>query len=244
MIRLRFRYTKLGKIRFIGHRDLARVWERALRRSELPVASTEGFSPRPKVHFGLALSTGFESLGEYLDVDLTEDADEASIASGPDMAAQVTPLLPEGMDVQMVQHIDRGQSLQAAVAVCSWRIEVGGVSPTVLADRVGTLMSAEVVDMVRTRKERTTEQDIRPSLQLLEVDGPVERVTWDEGSLLFAELRTAPPGLKVAELLELIAPEAVESRVCRTHQWIEGDGARQEPLSLATHPPYAGMRAS
>lgn len=244
MIRLRFRYTKLGKIRFIGHRDLARVWERALRRSGLPVASTEGFSPRPKLHFGLALSTGFESLGEYLDVDLADGADPSELADGPDMAAQFTPLLPEGIDVQMVQSIDRGQSLQAAVALCSWRIEVGGLAPDELAKRVGTLMAADVVDMERTRKERTTTQNIRPSLQLLDVAGPVERVTWDDGALLFAELRTEPPGLKVAELLELLAPEAVESRVCRTHQWIESDGARQEPLSLATHSPYAGMRAS
>jgi radical SAM-linked protein len=244
MIRLRFRYTKLGKIRFIGHRDLARVWERALRRSGLPVASTEGFSPRPKLHFGLALSTGFESLGEYLDVDLEPDADQSLIPDGPDLAVRITPLLPEGIDVQVVQPIDRGQSLQSAVAACSWRIEVGGVAPDELTDRVGTLMATDVMPMVRTRKERTTEQDIRPSLQLLEVAGPVDRVTWDQGTLLLAELRTESPGLKVAELLELLAPEAVESRVCRTHQWIEGDGARQEPLSLATHSPYAGMRAS
>ena len=53
-------------------RHRPRCWERALRRAELPVASTEGFSPRPKMHFGLALSTGHESLGEYLDVDLTD----------------------------------------------------------------------------------------------------------------------------------------------------------------------------
>ena len=244
MIRLRFRYTKLGKIRFIGHRDLARVWERALRRSGLPVASTEGFSPRPKLHFGLALSTGFESLGEYLDVDLEADADPSAVPEGPELAGQFSPLLPEGIDVQAVQPIDRGQSLQAAVAACSWRIEVGGVAPAELSDRVDTLMAADALEIVRTRKERTTTQDIRPSLQLLEVAGSVERVTWDEGTLLFAELRTEPPGLKVAELLEVLAPEAVESRVCRTHQWIESDGARREPLSSATHSPYAAMRAS
>ena len=60
-MRLRVRYTKLGKVRFISHRDTARAWERAIRRAELPVAYTEGFSPRPKVHFGLALSNGHES---------------------------------------------------------------------------------------------------------------------------------------------------------------------------------------
>jgi radical SAM-linked protein len=244
MIRLRFRYTKLGKIRFIGHRDLARVWERALRRSGLPVASTEGFSPRPKLHFGLALSTGFESWGEYLDVDLEADADPLGIAGSGELSGRFTPLLPDGIDVQVAQPIDRGQSLQAAVAACSWRIEVGGVAPDELSGRVAALMASECMEIDRTRKDRTVTQDIRPSLQVLQVAGAVERETWDVGSLMLLELRTGSPGLKVAELLEFLAPEAEESRVCRTHQWIEGDGARQEPLSLATQLPYAEMRAS
>ncbi len=45
--RVRLRFAKLGKVRFTSHRDVARIWERALRRAGLPVAYTEGFSPRP-----------------------------------------------------------------------------------------------------------------------------------------------------------------------------------------------------
>ena len=68
--RLRFRFSKMGKVRFTSHRDVARMWERALRRSRLPVAYSQGFVPHPLVSFGLALPTGCESLGEYLDVRL------------------------------------------------------------------------------------------------------------------------------------------------------------------------------
>src|SRR5690606_29749085 len=74
VVRHRIRYSKMGKIRFLSHRDLARVWERGLRRSGIRVSYSEGFSPRPKLSFGLALSTGYESLGEYLDVDLHPEA--------------------------------------------------------------------------------------------------------------------------------------------------------------------------
>ena len=56
-MRIRARFAKRGKVRFTSHRDLARIWERVLRRAALPVARSEGFSPRPKLHFGLALST-------------------------------------------------------------------------------------------------------------------------------------------------------------------------------------------
>ena len=52
--RVRIRFSKLGKVRFTSHRDTARIWERALRRVEAPVAYTEGFSPRPRLSFGLA----------------------------------------------------------------------------------------------------------------------------------------------------------------------------------------------
>jgi hypothetical protein len=67
-MRIRFRFTKLGKIRFTSQRDVARMWERALRRSGLPVAWSEGFSPHPLLSFSLALPTGCESLAEYLDI--------------------------------------------------------------------------------------------------------------------------------------------------------------------------------
>ena len=62
-IPVRLQYTKHGKIRWISHRDVARALERAFRVAELPLAFSEGFSPQPKVSFGLALSTGHESDG-------------------------------------------------------------------------------------------------------------------------------------------------------------------------------------
>ena len=67
---VRIRFAKRGKVRFISHRDVARAFERAFRIEQLPLAFTEGFSPRPKVSFGLALSVGHESDAEYLDVDV------------------------------------------------------------------------------------------------------------------------------------------------------------------------------
>src|SRR5580765_4058519 len=89
--RYRIRFSKLGKIRFTSHRDVARMWERALRRATLPVAYTEGFSPHPKLSFGLALSTGHESLGEYLDIDM------ATPVAVEELPARLDPCLPIGL---------------------------------------------------------------------------------------------------------------------------------------------------
>src|SRR5262249_39738711 len=86
---VRLRVAKRGKVRLISRRDVARASERASRVEQLPLAFTEGFSPRPKVSFGLALSVGHESDAEYLDVELTEPVDTASLAE------RLTPALPE-----------------------------------------------------------------------------------------------------------------------------------------------------
>jgi len=239
--RLRFRYTKVGKIRFIGHRDLARLWERALRRSGLPVASTEGFSPRPKVHFGLALSTGFESLGEYIDVDLVRDAEPVDDLDG--LASTLSALLPVGVEVQAVAPAGPGRSLQEAVVACDWSIELAEVEPGAVAGRVADLLEASALEVSRERKGRHTTADVRPSLEHLGVVGPLDRDGWDGGLALAARVGTVAPALKVAELIELCAPGVADHRVVRLHQWIEGEGARQEPLPLATPLAHAGVRA-
>ena len=66
------RYAKLGKVRFTSHRDTARIWERAVRRAGLRSLTTSGFTPRPRVSFGLALPTGAESIAEYLDLEVVD----------------------------------------------------------------------------------------------------------------------------------------------------------------------------
>ena len=82
-MRLRVRFSKIGKIRFIGHRDVARVTERAVRKVGLPVAYSEGFSPRMKLSFGLALPTGYESDAEYVELPLIAGAvRDRSVACG------------------------------------------------------------------------------------------------------------------------------------------------------------------
>jgi radical SAM-linked protein len=240
-MRVRFRFAKLGKVRFTSHRDVARIWERALRRAALPVASTEGYSPRPKVHFGLALSTGHESLGEYLDVDLREDRDVEPL---PEL---LSPLMPIGIDVERAAVVDRSTlSLQEAVTSCSWRIELPGAERVALSGAVAALLAAETLPVVRERKGREVNDDIRPAITTLTVAGG----DGDSGSpVVLAELATQPRGVRPSELIAELATaygrSLDEGRVCRTHQWIVLDGARREPLPPgATRDRRAEARAS
>ncbi len=250
--RVRIRFAKHGKVRFTSHRDVARIWERALRRAGVPIAYTEGFSPRPKLSFGLALSTGHESQGEYLDVALREAPDAAAVAALP---ALVGPALPEGIDIQSAEALPAGSdSLQQAVTSCTWHVEVGDVAPPEATLAVARALAAPELTLTRERKGHAVTDDVRPAILALAVVGPVTEVvaplaprTSAVATALEAELATQPRALRPAELVTALDPTWVVTRVVRMHQWTQAGGARHEVMDLgpaATPPPHAERRAS
>jgi radical SAM-linked protein len=249
-MRIRFRFTKLGRIRFTSQRDVARMWERALRRAGLPLAYTEGFSPRPQLSFGLALPTGCESLAEYLDVALDERRPETAAVDVSELPLVLGDLLPAGVDVDEAALTERGAgSLQQLVTSCTWTMHFSGVTSAELEHRVASLLAADAVPIVRERKGREEHDDLRPSVLGLTVGAPGERATGPAEAAgtgtatvgLVAELATQPRGVRPVELVRgLTAVSAgpgdrtvgnpVLDRACRTQQWIERDGTREEPL--------------
>jgi radical SAM-linked protein len=249
--RLRIRFAKLGKVRFTSHRDVARMWERALRRTHLAVASSQGFTPRPLVAFGLALPTGAESLAEYLDVTLA-DPGEAPTETPVDLgglAAALSGALPEGLDVLALAGLDGDVgSLQQEVTSCSWDLEVRGVTASELARRVELLLDAPSVSVRRERKGRTFDDDLRPSVRSLAVPPLPEDVALAGRTRLRAELATRPRGVRPRELVEVLGADVVLSKARRTQQWIEHDGIRREPLEVdpadTVIAPHAWGRAS
>jgi radical SAM-linked protein len=231
--RVRFRFSKVGKIRFTSHRDVARMWERALRRSRLPVALSQGFNPHPLLSFGLALPTGCESRGEYLDARLEPPRPgDLSLAQIP---AVLSELLPEGMAVQAAADIPMAEgSLQQEVGSCSWELEVLGVFGEELQERIELALAAPSLTVQRERKGRQTEDDIRPAILSLALIGGdrLEQGEYPIGRFR-AELATHPRGVRPSDLLAAFGTDVVLARACRTHQWIERDGARFEPLSVS-----------
>jgi radical SAM-linked protein len=249
--RVRIRFAKLGKIRWTSHRDVARMWERAFRRVQLPLAYSEGFSPRPKVSFGLALPTGCESVAEYLDVELSD----IGMAGATDLTQRLSDALPVGVDALAAEVLPpRSPSLQEDVTSCSWRWAVvpseGSPSFGVeeMAARVATVLASSSAVITRTRKGAEFTDDIRPGILELRVVGAVGP---DDaaGVWLEAELACRPRSVRPTEVLVALGSGLEERHVRRTHQWISREGARREPLTavvpdVATYAPYAMERAS
>jgi len=87
------RYAKRGKMRFASHRDVARAFERGVRRAGLPIAYSAGFTPHPKISYAGGAPTGVASEAEYLSLALTDRQDETQVCQRLDAA------LPDGIDV-------------------------------------------------------------------------------------------------------------------------------------------------
>jgi radical SAM-linked protein len=221
---VRIRFSELGKVRFISHRDAARAFDRAFRIEALPIALTEGFSPRPQVSFGLALSVGHESLAEYMDVRFAEALDVDALP------ARVSAALPEGIEVNGVANlVDRAPALQESVTTVEWDIEVGhrngsAVAVADLEDRIAAVLAADALPVTRTRKGREDTVDVRPAIRHLTV-----LRSGAAGPVIHATIATQP-GARPAELVAVLGDGFRETRVLRTAQWIERGEERFEPL--------------
>jgi radical SAM-linked protein len=258
--RVRIRFVKLGKIRWTSHRDVARMWERAFRRVQLPLMYSAGFSPRPKVSFGLALPTGHESVAEYLDVELAEAEPGLDLSTLP---GRLSAALPLGVDATAVEVIAPGTpSLQEDVTSCTWRWAAAPTATTdtrplwmfgehreaELAARVAAVLGAPSVVITRSRKGQELTDDIRAGILTLQLLGPVGPDP-SLGMWLEAELACWPRTLRPSEVLVALDPGLEERQVRRINQWILRDGARREPLAAAypsgaTDAPHALERAS
>ena len=215
-MRIRLRFTEFGRVRFLGHRDVARVWERAIRRAELPIAYSEGFSPRPRVHFGLALSVGHESFAEYLDIDLRDEAlGSFDVAELP---ARLSECLPKGIDVTAAMHVAFNEpSLQATVDVVSWQFVLEGEKQKV-GDTIADFMARTEIPITVTRKG---------SEQVVD-----------------CEVATKPRSFRPAEVLAAFDPPLQERRIRRIEQWIIQGDERRPPVPLSpSQPPELALKA-
>ena len=144
--RIRLRYTKRGRLRFTSHRDIARVFERALRRAEIPMAYSAGFSPHPKVSWVGAAATGVASEAEYVEIALAEVRDVESVRIALDAS------LPDGIDLVEAVEAEPGTSLADRVQASRWRVELPDVALTDLARAVEAFLAADSVEVERMTK--------------------------------------------------------------------------------------------
>lgn len=219
-MRAMIRFGKQPRLRFISHLDLQRFFQRALNRTGLPIAWTQGFNPHPILSFGSALALGWTSEYEILDVKLsapmgrrrTEDAMRAAL-----------PVDLPVLEVRMVD--DRHPAPMAMVRASDYEITLSGETAAATLDAAEEFLRRESVMAVRKTKSGEREVDIRPMALLLEREGDVL-----SARLMLTEKDTLKPDLLVRALAEIAGAEIPEMRIHRRCLLGEDESGALKPL--------------
>ncbi|HOZ37285.1 MAG TPA: TIGR03936 family radical SAM-associated protein [Anaerolineaceae bacterium] len=147
-MRVRMTYAKLGNLRFIGHLDLQRLFERALRRTNLPLRYTQGFSPHMRINLASALPLGF--IGEAEQMDFWLD-DEVSL---DEISNRLNKALPAELILKNLQVIDNQlPSLQASLLTSEFEIVLPpDLEPGNLQDQMNALLEQDSLPVQRRKK--------------------------------------------------------------------------------------------
>jgi radical SAM-linked protein len=155
--RIRLRFAKRGRLRFLSHRDVARSFERAVRRAGVPVAHSHGFSPHPRLSWVGAAPTGTASEAEYVELGLTRPVEPAALVAALDAA------LPDGLDV-LAAAVAEPPALADRIDASRWVVELPGVEPAALRAAVAALLAQESLVVERVTPSGRRKIDVRASL--------------------------------------------------------------------------------
>ena len=203
-MRARITFTKQGALRYIGHLDLHRLWERAMRRADLPLSYSQGFHPQPKISLAAALPLGFSSIGEVLDVRFNEEIPTEEISS------RLKDNLPPDIQVTNIESVDeREPALQTQVLSAIYEVHLTEpVDGSDLTRKVEELMMSESLP----RERRGKFYDLRPLIEMLSV---VTEANGKTGLHMTLSARDGATG-RPEEVLNALGIEPEYTRVERT----------------------------
>lgn len=170
-MKARIKFRKNGVMKFIGHLDIMRYFQKAIRRAEIPIAFTSGYSPHMIMSFANPLGVGLTSDGEYFDIELTE-----SIAS-KEAVRRLNEQMVDGMEIVSFVQIpdDKKSKGMSIVAGADYLSSVkNGSLPEDLAEKLEAFYAQNEICVVKKTKKSEKEVDIRPMIYKLECrDGKI-----------------------------------------------------------------------
>lgn len=199
-MRIRITFAKQGPLRYTGHLDLHKLWERAARRAELPLAYSEGFHPQPKMNMAAALPLGFSSRCEVLDMKLERDIPL------DDLAARLNGTLPSGLRVLSVEQVDdREPALQTQVRSAEYEVTFReNMDALPLQQKIDSVL--EMASIPRERRGKM--YDLRPLIEEL-------RLVSEEKLFMRLAAREGATG-RPEEVLDALGIAFEDTRIERT----------------------------
>ena len=172
-MKVRVKFAKYGTLRFIGHLDVMRFFQKALRRAGVDVAYTTGFSPHQVMSFASPLGLGIDSFGEYMDIEVNSHQGAA------DMARRINEACVPGIEVINVRALpDTAGNAMASIAAARYtvRYKEGEADFYWLEGLLASFLAQERIQVVKETKKGTAQVDIRPGIYecFVQKDGSLE----------------------------------------------------------------------
>jgi len=230
-LRVRFEFSKNGAARFLSHLDMARTFERAVRRAGLPVAYTRGFNPHPKISFGPALAVGVAGEREYVDMEFEVEVDVLGTVE------KLQHQMPEGIKMRTALEVpERSGSINAAIDRAEYLVccpASAALSPGELKEAVEELLSRERIIIQKRTDKGTKSKDIRSGIYLLEGEVENERVIF-KMLLQLSPSGSVTPGDVLKAFYELagIPVDISSPTIRRTGLFACQEGKLKTPLEI------------
>ena len=206
-MKIRMKFSKNGPIKFIGHLDVMRYFQKAIRRAEIDIAYSQGFSPHQIMSFAQPLGVGVESNGEYVDVELN------TAVSSKDVMDRLNAVMNEGIKIESVKRLPEGaMNAMASVASSKYVISLkeGYDLGIDFFSQCEKLYQKEHIFIVKKTKKSEIEMDLKPAIYEMNVT--------EDGLMLFVDSSSSGN----------IKPSLFLEEVCREN------GVEYNPLAFAT----------
>ncbi len=162
-MKVRVRFEKKGVLKYVGHLDMMRYFQKAISRANLPIAYSEGFNPHQIMSFGNPLGLGMTSSAEYMDIELLEEVPSL------DGINRLNKQMVSGIKILSFRYLpDKAKNAMSATWASSYKIELNDKIEDVIGDmsdisqRIDEFMSQKECIITKKTKKSTRELDILP----------------------------------------------------------------------------------
>lgn len=166
MSSIRARFVRGEEVKYISHLDLMKVFERSLRRANVPIAYSQGFNPHPQMVFGLPLSVGVTSEAEYADFDLAVDMT-------PELFMEMlNGSLPSGLRVTGAEYLNTRSNIMKEISAAVYDVLVslpGEEGINYISEKLRELLNQTEISVMKEGKKGARPIDIKPMIYAVEI---------------------------------------------------------------------------
>lgn len=201
-MKVRIKFSKEGPVKFIGHLDIMRYFQKAIRRADIDIAYSMGFNPHQIMSFASPLSVGHESSGEYFDIELN------SMTDTEDIKNRLNEVMTDGIKIIKVAALDDGEgNAMASVAAADYLVRFCDklTLPDDFKEKLTDYYEQEHIYVTKKTKKSEKEIDLKEGIYKLQVrdDGVFMQLDAGSGSNL-------KPGFVMEHFFETIGVELPE----------------------------------